>query len=169
MASNTIIKKSSSVRIKKVLQYLILYLGMSLLAVVLIVPFVFMVNRSFMTVEDCTSMSIKFFPSQWTLDAYRSLFEAHNYAKYTFNTIKIIAVNIITIPLAASLCAYGLSRIDFHGRKIIFAAAMSTIMIPGAILQVPLYILFADLGWTESALPLMIPGAFGGGAINISC
>ena len=48
-----------------------------------------------------------------------------------------------------------------------FAAMMATVMIPGSILTIPQYVLFANLGWTESAKPLMIPTLFGGGALNI--
>lgn len=154
-------------KIKKIIGNVILYAVMSILAIFLIFPFVFMINRSFMTSQDCASLDVPFFPTKWTFDAYVSLFSRHNYFKYTLNTLNIIAVNIITIPLAAALCAYGFSRIDFKGRKVVFAAAMSTIMIPGSIIQVPLYVLFADLGWTESNLPLIIPGMFGGGAVNI--
>lgn len=44
---------------------------------------------------------------------------------------------------------------------------MASVMIPGSVLTVPQYVLFASMGWTESALPLTIPTLFGGGAMNI--
>lgn len=165
---NTILsRKIQILKLKRGIGSVILYGVMTAIAVFLIFPFVFMINRSFMTSAECASMDVPFFPSEWTIEPYKALFSKHNYLKYTLNTLNIIVVNIFTIPLAAALCAYGLTRIDFKGRKVVFAAAMSTLMIPGSIIQVPLYVLFANLGWTESNLPLIIPGMFGGGAVNI--
>ncbi len=130
-------------------------------------PYVFMVNRSFMHSREIMSGDIRFFPTVWTIGAYKKLFAQQNYFLYLFNTLKVVVFNVIVVPIASSLCAYGFAKIKFRGRKYVFMTVLSTIMIPGAITQVPLYVLFANLGWAESVLPLTIPALFGGGAINI--
>ncbi len=145
----------------------ITYLLLAAVAVFLMMPYMFMVNRSFMPGEEIMSSEIHFFPRHWTFSAYVKMFSQQNYLLYTFNTLKVVAFNVIAVPFAASLSAYGFAKIKFRGRKFVFMVVLSTIMIPGAVTQVPLYVLFANLGWTESLLPLTVPAIFGGGAINI--
>ena len=147
----------------KTLQYLIL----TVLGIYLCMPFAIMVLRSFMPNSAIAEGRIFPLASEWTLENFRVLFAENNYFRYSWNTIKIILFNIVAVPLSASICAYSFARIDWKCKKIVFACVMSTIMIPGAVTQVPVYKLFNDLGWIPSLKPMMIPAAFGGGAINI--
>jgi multiple sugar transport system permease protein len=144
-----------------------IYILLTAVGVILIFPWVFMVSRSLMNVNDIMSLPVKFFPAKGTFDAYVKLFSQNNYLRYTLNTFSIMAFNIITVPLSASLCAYGFAKIRYRGSKIVFALTLATIMIPGTVTQIPLFVIFARLGWLESNLPLVIPAMFGGGAINI--
>lgn len=153
--------------VRKIVNKIVLYTLLVAVAVFLIFPYIFMINRSFMTSKEIMGSEIKFFPSVWTVSAYVKMFSQQNYLLYTLNTLKVVVFNIIAVPFSASLCAYGFAKIKFRGRKIVFMLVLSTIMIPGAVTQVPLYVLFSNLGWTESVLPLTIPALFGGGAINI--
>ena len=156
-------------RRKVLLKRALIYAGLSLVAVYLVFPYVFMLSRSFMSERYISNLPIKFFPNAegFSLEGYRVLFVENNYFQYLFNTVKIMAINIVAVPIAASLCAYGFAKVRFSGNKIIFAMMMSTLMIPGTVTQVPLYVLFSDLGWTQDIRPLVIPALFGGGAINI--
>ncbi len=152
---------------KKYIVNLAAYACLTLLAVFLIIPFFFMLMRSIMPAADITHWPIRLIPTQPTFQAYRTFLSKQGYFLNLWNTSKIVAVNMVSGPLSASLCAFGFSKIGFRGKKYVFAAMMTTIMVPGAIIQVPLYVLYANLGWTETILPLVIPGFFGGGAMTI--
>ena len=141
----------------KALQYLIL----TVLGIYLCMPFAIMVLRSFMPNSAIAEGRIFPLASEWTLENFRVLFAENNYFRYSWNTIKIILFNIVAVPLSASICAYSFARIDWKCKKFVFACVMSTIMIPGAVTQVPVYKLFNDLGWIPSLKPMMIPAAFG--------
>ena len=106
-------------------------------------------------------------PSRFTFDNYRTIFQKNNYMLYTWNTIKVVGCNMILVPLSASLCAYSFSRLQWKGREFVFSCVLATIMIPGTVLQIPLYVMFYDFQWLGTLKPLIIPAAFGGGAINI--
>ncbi len=147
----------------RILQYLVL----ALIALYLIFPYIFMLNRSFMYPADIMTLPVKFFPPKLTLDGWVKMFEQNNYLLYTFNTLKIVCFNMIAVPLSASVCAYGFTKIRFPGRDFVFSATLATIMIPGAVTQVPLYIMFSRLGWVNGALCMTIPALFGGGAVTI--
>lgn len=145
------------------------YIALILVAAFLLFPYMFMVMRSLMYYDDAISESpVLFFPQmgiRW--ENYVDIFTKNNYLIYTWNTLKIAIFNIFAVVLSSSICAYSFSRIDWKCRGAMFAAMMATVMIPGSILTVPQYVLFADLGWTQSPLPLMLPSLFGGGAMNI--
>ena len=145
----------------KVIQYLIL----TIIAVLLAFPFFLLISRSFMTEIDINAAKI--IPSRFTFDNYRTIFQKNNYMLYTWNTIKVVGCNMILVPLSASLCAYSFSRLQWKGREFVFSCVLATIMIPGTVLQIPLYVMFYDFQWLGTLKPLIIPAAFGGGAINI--
>ena len=145
----------------KVIQYLIL----TIIAVFLAFPFFLLISRSFMTEIDINAARI--IPSRFTFDNYRTIFQKNNYMLYTWNTIKVVGCNMILVPLSTSLCAYSFSRLQWKGREFVFSCVLATIMIPGTVLQIPLYVMFYDFQWLGTLKPLIIPAAFGGGAINI--
>lgn len=157
-----------------------LYLiALVLVGVYLIFPFLYMVMRSIMNYGDAVNTNpVYFFPhSGVTFEIFISMFtnssdnpytqQGYSYLHYLWNTMKIALFNMIAVPLSGSLCAYSFSRIRWKSKNIIFAVMMASVMIPGSVLTVPQYVLFASMGWTESALPLTIPTLFGGGAMNI--
>lgn len=154
-------------KIRKIFSGAVTYFFLILLSLYFIVPYFFMVSRSLMPSWEICQIPVKIFPSEFTLDGYVRMFGQHNYLRYIWNTLKMVLFNMIAVPLSASVCAYGFAKIRFPFRSQIFGAVLATIMIPGTVTQIPLYVMFANLGWTESILPLTIPSLFGGGAMNI--
>jgi multiple sugar transport system permease protein len=63
---------------------------------------------------------------------------------------------------ASSLAGYAFARLRFPGRDWLFGALLVTLMIPGAVTMVPLFLLFRELRWVDSFRPLIVPGLFGG-------
>lgn len=167
--SLTVVQTRRRAERRKRIRKILIYAGLSLVALYLVFPYVFMLSRSLMSERFLSNLPIKFFPNRegFSTEGYYKLFVENNYFQYLFNTVKIMAINIVAVPIAASLCAYGFAKVRFSGNKVIFAMMMSTLMIPGTVTQVPLYVLFSNLGWTQDIRPLVIPALFGGGAINI--
>jgi multiple sugar transport system permease protein len=69
--------------------------------------------------------------------------------------------------LTSTFVAYSFARFRWPGRDIIFAITLATMMLPGEVTLIPKYILFKNLGWLNTILPLWIPAWFGGGAFQI--
>ncbi len=158
-------KNSKSAKAYKTFIKVLEYLLLTIIAIVLAFPFFLLISRSFMTETDINAARI--FPSHFTFDNYRTIFSHNNYMLYTWNTMKVVGCNMILVPFSASLCAYAFSRLQWKGREFVFSCVLATIMIPGTVLQIPLYVMFYDFGWLGTLKPLIIPAAFGGGAINI--
>lgn len=158
-------KKYRNAKTKRVVTKIVQYVVLTLIAAFLVFPFFLLISRSFMTIYDINEARI--IPSKITFDNYKRIFAENNYFLYTFNTLKVVLINIITVPLSASICAYSFSRLKWKGRELVFSCVLATIMIPGTVLQVPLYVMFYKFGWLGSLKPLIIPAMFGGGAMNI--
>lgn len=150
--------------VKKGLTYCLL----CLLALFFLFPFLFMFFKSVMgDLESYGSMGVHFFPQEWHfLKNYGAVFDVE-FLRYFRNTLIVVVCNMVIIPLAACLCGYGFARGKFKSKGFWFTVALSTIMLPGAVTQVPVYVMFRRFGLTGTLAPLIVPGIFGGGALNI--
>ena len=138
-----------------------------ILALILVFPFFYMLMRSLMSVSQIMARPVEVFPKGISLSSYAELFSRSGYVSALLQTMKIVVFNIMAVPLSASFVAYGFARMNFPGKKIVFAVMMATMMIPGAVLQVPQYVMFANFGWLNTVYPLTIPNLCGGGAVYI--
>ena len=154
-------------RLKRTLVKTLIYLGMSILAFVLVFPYAYMILRSLMTGSQVARVPVEVIPAPVSLEAWETLFVGNNYFSYTLRTLFIAAFNLIAIPFSASLAAYAFTKIKFKGKGLCFGIMMSTMLLPGVVTQIPLYVLFSRLSWLDTILPLTIPNLFGGGAIYI--
>ena len=81
--------------------------------------------------------------------------------------MKVILFNLVAVPVSATFIAFGFARCEFAGKKALFAFMLSTMMLPGVVTQIPLYILYSKIGWLNTLYPLTIPNLTGGGALYI--
>ncbi len=88
-------------------------------------------------------------------------------ARATRNTLIITIGVMFGRLLTASAVAFGFARLRFRGREPLFALVLATLMLPYQVTLIPTYLLFRELGWLDSFLPLIVPAYFGGGAFNI--
>ncbi|MDH3252076.1 MAG: carbohydrate ABC transporter permease, partial [Ignavibacteria bacterium] len=77
------------------------------------------------------------------------------------NTMIITSVVMVATLFSCSITAYGFSRLRFRGRDKLFAICLATMMLPGQVTMIPLYLIFAHLGWVDTFLPLIVPSFFG--------
>ncbi len=82
------------------------------------------------------------------------------------NTVIVCVLGVLGAVFANAIIAYGFARLRWPGRDALFAVTIATMMIPAAVLMVPLYGVFKSLGWIGTLLPLWAPAWFGS-AFNI--
>jgi len=166
-AKSILLAESRKAKRNKIYSGGILYLIMILLAVILLFPYAYMVSKSLMTSEEVVDPRIKLFPAVPQIANYLTLFIETNYLKATLNTLFIILFNLIAVPLSASLVAFSFAKLRWKGRNLMFALMLGTMMLPAVVTQLPLYIIYAKLGWIDTLFPFTIPNLFGGGALYI--
>ena len=163
----TVRHANNRAKAKKITGRVLIYLLMTALAFILVFPYFFMVLRGLMTSGQVQKFPVEIFPAPFSIEAWVQLFADNNYFSYLIQTLKIIVFNLIAIPLSASFVAYGFSKYNFKGKKLIFSIMLGTMMLPGAVVQIPLYVMFNSFHWLDTLLPLTIPNLFGGGAIYV--
>lgn len=80
---------------------------------------------------------------------------------FFWNTIVYTFFGIVGRLFSNTLVAYGFARIPFRGRNFLFVLVLSTLMVPSEVLLIPQYLLYKELGWLDSLLPLIVPQFFG--------
>jgi ABC-type glycerol-3-phosphate transport system permease component len=89
------------------------------------------------------------------------------FTTYLLNTAKLTGINIIGRALSAAVVGYGFAKGRFWGKDVWFVVLLATMMIPPQVTLIPLFIIFRNLGWLDTYLPLTVPGFFGGGAYYV--
>ncbi len=138
-------------------------------SLIFILPLILMLSTSMKSLEEINSYPPSFLPKVWTPANYAEAwnYETTDFPRWTFNTVFILVTVLPGVVLTSALCAYGFARLKFPGRNVWFLLVLASIMLPSQVTQIPLYILFHQLGWLDTFYPLIIPHWFGGGAVNI--
>ena len=147
---------------KKIISYLL----MTAIGIVLITPFLWMVFTSLKPMEEIVRYPPTFFPEKIVWQNYLDTITAFPFWRYARNTLLITVLVVFGNVLSNSFIAYGFAKLDFPGKKLMFALVLSTMMIPGFVTMIPQYVLFSKIGWVGTYLPLIVPSFFGN-AFNI--
>ena len=145
----------------------LVYLLTLILGVMFMLPFFWAVSSAFKPISDLYVFPPLWFPSKWQPQNFVRVWQLVPFARWTLNSIKIAALNVLAEVLAAAAVAYGFSRYRFKGRDSLFVVLLSTMMIPIYVTIIPSFLLFKELKWLDTHLPLIVPPFFGGGAFNI--
>jgi multiple sugar transport system permease protein len=121
-------------------------------------PLLWMVSSS-LKPSDQVFKDLSLWPKEFVWSNYSNGWNAleHSFTVYMVNSLVIVVLSIIGNLFSCSLAAYGFARLNFTGRKLFFALMLGTMMLPGHVLLVPQYILFAKLGWLNTYYPLIVP------------
>lgn len=111
-------------------------------------------------------------PPQWIPDPirwqnYPEALQAQPFARFFLNTLTITILATLGTVLTASMAAFAFARLRFPLRGFWFGLVVSTLMLPSIVTLIPTFILFRNLKWIDTFLPLIVPYWFGGGAFNI--
>lgn len=153
--------------IRRLIGRLTLYVVILVGAFVVALPFLWMLSTSLSPNSQIALFHIQWIPHPITWQNYPLALHDIPFILYTENTLTITFFNMLGALLSAYLVAYGFARLRFPGRDFLFMLLLSTMMLPGIITLVPLFIEFQRLGWLNTFKPLIIPAYFGGGAFNI--
>jgi oligogalacturonide transport system permease protein len=125
-------------------------------------PLLWMVGGAFKPNHEIFS-SIGFIPHSPTLEGFARGWQTsteYTFARYLFNTFAIIIPKVVVTVVSSVLVAFGFARFNVPGKRVLFALLIATILLPKSVLLVPQYLMFREMGWLDTFLPLYVPSAF---------
>lgn len=148
-------QKKHRTTVKHRLPRVILIIFMVLLALSFLAPAFWMLNASLRPEERVLDFppGLAFSDPQWS--NYDLAFET--LAPYFLNSVKLAVLNVIGALVVSSLAGYAFARLTFAGRDLLFGVVLITAIIPNVIYLLPQYILFQQIGWVDTLLPLWVP------------
>ncbi|MGG3688018.1 carbohydrate ABC transporter permease [Caldifermentibacillus hisashii] len=143
---------------------LVAFLFLLVMAIIWVVPLAWGLVTSFKDNMEFQTMGFKFLPVEWVTTNYTSLL-VDNYSTpllHWFSNSLIISVfHTLLVLVVVSLAAFAYGRLRFKGRNVIFTFLLATMMFPGVVNLIPLYKIIDSLGWVNSYLAAIVPGAAG--------
>ncbi|MFD0898711.1 carbohydrate ABC transporter permease [Loigolactobacillus binensis] len=139
--------------VKNGISYLLLTLG----ALMLILPFIWMLVTSVQTPAAALAVPPVWLPRslQWT--NYIQAWHAAPFTRYLLNSVLVTGTTTIGQLVTSILAAFAFTHLQFYGRRILFALLISTMMVPGELLLIPNFVTLAHLHWLDTYAALIIP------------
>jgi ABC-type glycerol-3-phosphate transport system permease component len=134
------------------------HLLLTAVGLLMIYPLVWWIGASFKSNADMLIPGL--FPKHWLFRNYSDGWVAiprYTFTHFYLNSLELMIGILATTLISCSLAAFSFARLDFPLRKFWFSILLITLMLPGQVIVVPQYILFSNLGWINSYLPLVIP------------
>ena len=139
---------------------LVIHLMLMVISLIIVLPLLWMLLTSFKTDFDAISSPASPIPNPFTTEAYETLSSGqYPIFRWFLNSFIAATAQTALILVTASTAAYALARIEFSGKKIVFGLIVGTLLVPGVIFLIPNYLIVQNLGWLDSLLAIIVPGA----------
>jgi len=130
-------------------------LGVGLLAMSL--PFIWMLASSVKPEAEVRQIPPTWLPETFTLENYQTLFDRLSFPTYFFNSTLVAIVVTLGNVVFCSMLGYALAKLEFRGKRVIFALVLGMLMVPAIAILVPLFVLVSNLGLTNTYAGLILP------------
>jgi multiple sugar transport system permease protein len=144
-------------RVGQTLTYLIL----CLIGFLMLIPFLWMLSRSFELASDVAAPGLGLIPKHFRLANYADSLRLMKYPQlYLLNTLKVTVLCVVGSLFSSSIVAFAFARLKAPGRDLLFILMIATVMLPAQVTMIPMFIIFRGLGWYDTLLPLIVPSFF---------
>lgn len=132
-------------------------LGVSVMA---LVPFWWMLISGFKSFGDLFAFPPRLWPTKWSIEGYTKLLRFFPIFRNFANSVIIATTSTFGVLFSSSLAAFAFARMRFPGKNLFFGLFLSTMMIPGIVYMIPQFMIFRQLKWINTPLPLIVPSFF---------
>jgi ABC-type glycerol-3-phosphate transport system permease component len=135
------------------------YAALTAMALISVFPFWWMIVASTRRSETILTLPPPLIPGSDLMTNYNEMFQQINFWRAMFNSVFVGGVGTVLVLFFCSLGGYAFSKFQFPGKNKLFGLMLATMMIPGILGIIPSFMLMKWLGWLDSYLPLLVPGA----------
>ena len=153
-------KQKKNDRIHKIVRNVIVYILLTLAALLAFLPFYWMIISSLKWETEFRQSVPTFFPQHFNWENYRYVLEKGNdgrFGQMLLNTVVIGVFSTILGVIITILTAYAFAKIEFKGKNTLFALMLATMMIPGELYTITNYVTVSRLGWNDTYIALIVP------------
>jgi ABC-type glycerol-3-phosphate transport system permease component len=164
MSTATFRRNSLTTRaLRRALGYTLIYGLLLGGAVIILVPFWWMVTTSLKQPSEVFTFPPTLWPKAVQWHNYVDIFEKAPFLLYFRNTIFVTAMDLIGTLLSSSMVGFAFARLRWRGRDLLFVITLATMMLPTAVMIIPRFLIFKELRWLDTFYPLWVPSFFGFG------
>ncbi len=145
----------------RALRRALIHLVLIALGIVFLVPFIWLLSTSLKTDPQIFLFPPRWIPDPITLQQYHLALTTIPFLLYLRNSLIYCAFTVVGVVCSCSLVAYGLARVRWPGRDVLFVLTLGTMLLPFEVTLVPLFIVFRTIGWVGTFLPIIVPSFFG--------
>ncbi|MCB9992795.1 MAG: carbohydrate ABC transporter permease [Hyphomicrobiaceae bacterium] len=142
----------------------LVFIALVVLSTVYMAPLLWMFSTSVKTAAQAIASPPILVPDPIVWGNYPDALIRMNFPRALMNTLIYAVPAVIFTLLSSSVVAYGFAIIKWPGRNVVFILVLTTLMLPGQVTLIPLYVTYAKLGWINTYLPLLLPSLFGAAA-----
>lgn len=155
-----------SQRLRGLLYHLLVYALLLAGSFIFLAPLGWMLSTSLKRLDDVWSIQMQWIPRPIQWHNYIEALDTLPFLLYVRNSVFVATVSMVGSVLSAAIVGYGFARFRFPGRNVFFFILLGTMMLPGTVTFIPVYVLFAKIKWVYTFLPLIVP-PFLGAPFNI--
>lgn len=146
-----------------VLRHVFLILGAGLF----MFPLIWLISTSLKADTQIFKIPPEIVPRPIVWQNYSRMWTYFPFVQFLKNTLFVVTMSVSGVVITAPMVGYAFSRLRWPGRDLLFMLVLGTMMLPGQVTMIPLYVLFSKWGLVDTLYPLWIRAWFGGGAFNI--
>jgi multiple sugar transport system permease protein len=132
---------------------------LSIATLIFIYPFVWLVSASFKPRTEV--FDNRLVPNTFTLDNYLQVWQEAPLGLWLLNTVIVTVLATLAVTISSAMVAWGFAYFRFRGRELLFGVVLATMMLPGAVTMIPVFLIWNGLGATGTLTPLWAGNLFG--------
>jgi len=129
-------------------------------ALLMIMPFLWMISTSFKSFADSMSVPPKWLPVEWHPDNYLRVIQTIDFGTYYLNTVIVTVGRTGGQLILCSLAAYAFASLRFPFKNAIFLALLAVLMVPSQVVMIPSFVIMREFNWLDTFYVLIVPGIF---------
>ncbi|MFZ4661606.1 MAG: carbohydrate ABC transporter permease [Caldilineaceae bacterium] len=141
--------------------HLLLHLVMITLGITFLMPLAWVVSTSLKLPGQVFVTPVEWIPTEPKWSNYIEVFTRLPFHLFIRNSFFVTIMGTLGIVFSSLTVAFGLSRLRWPGRDLLFTVLLATMMLPGIVTMIPVFIIFKEIGWIGTFYPLWVPAWFG--------
>ncbi|MCB0062906.1 MAG: carbohydrate ABC transporter permease [Caldilineaceae bacterium] len=141
--------------------HLLLHVVMIVLGMTFLMPLAWVISTSLKLPGQVFITPIEWIPTEPKWSNYLEVFERLPFHLFIRNSFYVTIMGTLGTVFSSLTVAFGLARLRWPGRDLLFMVLLATMMLPGVVTMIPVFIIFKEIGWVGTFYPLWVPAWFG--------